>query len=298
MHTPASEPHILSAEFFARDSVSVARDLLGKIVVSTAGGTVTSGRIVETEAYLGADDPGSHAATKGITRRNAVMYGPPGHAYVYFTYGNHHMLNLVTGSEGVAGAVLIRAIEPIEGIETMARRRAAGRRTGRPLSLRDLGNGPGKLAAALGIGLEDNGTRLDGRRYTRRARCGGAGGTHRVIRQDRSEPGSRTRVPVLPRRGSARIQRARGRESRARPTKRRDGSEVKLRDIYSTCIEAGKQADPRSPEELQRVLRPAKKAYEKLDDDDKPFYDAERLTNPTPTRGSPSATPTWRSAAC
>jgi DNA-3-methyladenine glycosylase len=162
MHTSGFESHILPKAFFARDSVTVARELLGKTIMSTAGGDVTSGRIVETEAYLGADDPGSHAATKGITKRNAVMYGPPGLAYVYFTYGNHHMLNLVTESDGVAGAVLVRAVEPIEGIDTMARRRAAGRRAGRPLTARDLTNGPGKLAAALGIGLTDNGGSLDG----------------------------------------------------------------------------------------------------------------------------------------
>lgn len=162
MHTSGSQSHILPKAFFARDSVTVAREVLGKTLVSTAGGEATSGRIVETEAYLGADDSGSHAATKGITKRNAVMYGAPGHAYVYFTYGNHHMLNLVTETDGVAGAVLVRAIEPIEGIDTMARRRAAARRAGRPLATRDLANGPGKLAAALGIGLEDNGGPLDG----------------------------------------------------------------------------------------------------------------------------------------
>jgi DNA-3-methyladenine glycosylase len=162
MHTDDSEPHIIPKAFFARDSVSVARDLLGKTIVSTVGGDVTSGRIVETEAYLGADDPGSHAATKGITKRNAVMYGPPGHAYVYFTYGNHHMLNLVTETDGVAGAVLIRAIEPIGGVETMARRREEGRREGRPLPVRDLTSGPGKLAAALGVDLEANAVPLDG----------------------------------------------------------------------------------------------------------------------------------------
>ena len=91
--------------FYERDTVQVARGLLGCTLVSTAGGVVTSGRIVETEAYLGADDPGSHAATKGITPRNAVMYGPAGRAYVYFTYGNHHMFNVVTEKEGAAGAV-------------------------------------------------------------------------------------------------------------------------------------------------------------------------------------------------
>src|SRR5450759_1174527 len=159
MHTSGFESHILPKEFFARDSVTVARELLGKTIMSTAGGDVTSGRIVETEAYLGADDPGSHAATKGITKRNAVMYGPPGHAYVYFTYGNHHMINLVTEAEGTAGAVLIRAIEPLLGVEELLRRRA-------PAHGADLANGPGKLAAALGIDLTDNGTVLGEGRLT------------------------------------------------------------------------------------------------------------------------------------
>lgn len=143
----------LPASFFDRDPREVAPALLGTLLVSTAGGTVTGGRIVETEAYLGSDDPGSHAATKGITRRNAIMYGPPGSVYVYFTYGNHHMVNLVCGPEGEAGAVLIRALEPLVGIAEMA-----DRRSGR--ALHELASGPGKLAEALGIDLEDNGTLL------------------------------------------------------------------------------------------------------------------------------------------
>jgi DNA-3-methyladenine glycosylase len=159
-HAPI--PRVLPAAFYARDTVTVARELLGAVLVSTAGGEVASGRIVETEAYLGAHDPGSHASTKGVTKRNAVMYGPAGHAYVYFTYGNHHMLNFVTETDGVAGGVLIRAIEPLSGIDVMMSRRAAHRRSASPLGIKDLANGPGKLAAALGIGLADNGTPLDG----------------------------------------------------------------------------------------------------------------------------------------
>jgi len=143
----------LQHEFFERDAREVARGLLGKVVLSRAGGVIVGGRIVETEAYLGADDPGSHAATRGITPRNKVMYGPPGHTYVYFTYGNHHMLNLVAEPEGTAGGVLIRAIEPTFGMETIRRRRE-----GRPD--RDLTNGPGKLATALGLDLSDNASRL------------------------------------------------------------------------------------------------------------------------------------------
>jgi DNA-3-methyladenine glycosylase len=153
---------VLGPEFYSRDTVTVARDLLGCVLVSTSGGETTSGRIVETEAYLGSDDAGSHAATRGVTKRNSVMYGPPGRAYVYFTYGNHHMLNFVTQPEGVAGAVLIRALEPLEGIEAMTRRRLSGRRGGSPVGRKDIANGPGKLTAALGVDLSDNGSPLDG----------------------------------------------------------------------------------------------------------------------------------------
>lgn len=144
---------LIPAEFFARHAAEVAPELLGAIVLSNAGGVVTGGIIVECEAYLGSDDPGSHAATRGITKRNATMYGPPGRAYVYFTYGNHHMLNFVCEPEGVAGGVLIRALEPTTGIEMMTRRRH-----GRPL--RELCSGPGKLTEALGLDLSDNGTTL------------------------------------------------------------------------------------------------------------------------------------------
>jgi len=143
----------LPHSFFDRDPREVAPDLIGKVLVSSAGGAVTGGVIVETEAYLGSHDPGSHAATRGMTPRNAVMYGPPGTVYVYFTYGNHHMLNLVCGSEGEAGAVLVRALEPAIGAEAMRFRRA-GR------SDRELASGPGKLAAALGIDLSQNRTPL------------------------------------------------------------------------------------------------------------------------------------------
>lgn len=138
----------LPRSFFERDTESVARELLGKFLVSTAGDAVTGGRIVETEAYLGVGDPGSHASTRGMTERNKVLFGPPARTYVYFTYGNHHMLNLVAHEEGIAGGVLIRAIEPLWGIETMRERR------GRPHH--ELTNGPGKLAAALGLDLSDN----------------------------------------------------------------------------------------------------------------------------------------------
>jgi DNA-3-methyladenine glycosylase len=145
--------------FFDRPPEIVAPDLLGCVVATCVHGVLAAGVIVETEAYLGSDDPGSHAATKGMTRRNAVMYGPAGTAYVYFTYGNHYMLNLVCGSQGVAGAVLIRALRPVLGIDAMT-----SRRHGRPLG--DLCSGPGKLAGALGLDLSDNGSALGVGRIT------------------------------------------------------------------------------------------------------------------------------------
>jgi len=154
--TKSFDPHgltPLSSEFFTRSPEFVAPELIGCVVVTNVDGAVTAGVIVETEAYLGRDDSGSHAATKGITARNAVMYGPPGTAYVYFTYGNHHMLNLVCEPQGVAGAVLVRALRPVLGLAEMT-----SRRRGRPL--RELCNGPGKLAAAMGIDLSDNGSVL------------------------------------------------------------------------------------------------------------------------------------------
>jgi len=144
----------LDASFFERETSLVARDLLGKILVTTVGDTVCGGRIVETEAYLGADDPGSHAATKGVTARNRVMYGPPAHAYVYFTYGVHHMLNLVTEPVGVAGAVLVRAVEPLWGADIMERRRG--------MSGIAVSNGPAKVAEAFGVDLRLNDERLGG----------------------------------------------------------------------------------------------------------------------------------------
>lgn len=143
----------LAHSLFDRHPLEVARDLIGCVLLAIVDGESVAGRIVETEAYLGAHDPGSHASTRGITARNAVMYGPPGSVYVYFTYGNHYMVNLVCEPEGTAGAVLVRALEPLEGIEIMARRRG-GR------ALHELCNGPGKLAQALGVDLSDNGSLL------------------------------------------------------------------------------------------------------------------------------------------
>ena len=137
---------ILPRSFYARDTVEVARGLLGKILVHGE----TSGKIVETEAYLGGDDLAAHSA-RGITDRTRVIFGPPGHAYVYFIYGMYECLNLVAEPDGKPGCVLIRALEPVAGIETMQRRRPAA------ASLRDLTSGPGRLTLALGITRAQNG---------------------------------------------------------------------------------------------------------------------------------------------
>lgn len=136
----------LRRSFYQRPTVDVARDLLGKVVVHGP----TSGIIVETEAYIGGDDLASHSAA-GITNRTRVIFGPPGHAYVYLSYGIHECLNIVAETDKVPGAVLIRALEPLEGIEVMRRRRPKARTD------RDLTSGPGKLTLALAITRAHNG---------------------------------------------------------------------------------------------------------------------------------------------
>jgi len=133
----------LKQTFFARDTLKVARDLLGSRLVRLEDGKRASGIIVETEAYRGEDDLGCHCSA-GRTKRTEVMYGPPGYSYVYFVYGMHWLLNFVTESEGFPGAVLIRAIIPDEGQEIIA-----ARREGRPRS--EWTNGPAKLCQAMGI---------------------------------------------------------------------------------------------------------------------------------------------------
>lgn len=133
----------LSREFYARPTLTVARDLLGQRLVRLLDGRRLAGRIVEVEAYLGETDQASHARP-GRTRRNEPMYGPPGRAYVYFIYGMYHCLNAVAEPEGAPAAVLIRALEPLESLEIMRRHR--------PNRLDcDLTNGPGKLCQALAI---------------------------------------------------------------------------------------------------------------------------------------------------
>jgi DNA-3-methyladenine glycosylase len=139
----------LPAAFYARDTEIVARELLGCILECRSADGVASGRIVETEAYVGEHDLACHA-TAGRTQRTEPLYGPPGIAYVYFIYGVHWCFNAVTRREGQPSAVLVRALEPLEGIDLMRRRRPAARRD------IDLTNGPGKLCAALGIDVRHN----------------------------------------------------------------------------------------------------------------------------------------------
>lgn len=142
----------LPRDFYARPVPVVARDLLGQRLVRLVDGQRLSGRIVEVEAYGGETDQASHARP-GLTRRNAAMYGPPGHAYVYFIYGLHHCLNAVAEPEGSPAAVLIRALEPLEGQAVMRRHRP-----NRPD--RELTNGPAKLCQALAVDKALNGADL------------------------------------------------------------------------------------------------------------------------------------------
>jgi len=147
---------VLSRDFYDRDPRLVGPDLLGKILLRREGRKLLAGRIVEVEAYLGADDPAAHAAV-GKTARNAVLFGPPGYAYVYFIYGNYYCLNVSCLPDGVPGGILFRALEPIQGMELMFKLRGISADT----DLRRLTRGPGRLAAAFGITRErDNGKDL------------------------------------------------------------------------------------------------------------------------------------------
>jgi DNA-3-methyladenine glycosylase len=144
----------LLASFFDRETEVVSRDLLGAVLSCRTPEGLVSGRIVETEAYLGEHDPACHAAAAGLTERTRWLYGEPGTAYVYFIYGMHWCFNAVTKEHGHPSAVLVRALEPLEGLGLIRRRRPKAK------SDRDLTNGPGKLCSALGIDSRHNGLPL------------------------------------------------------------------------------------------------------------------------------------------
>lgn len=179
LRLPLRSATVLPREFYNRDPVTVARDLLGKLLIRREGRKLLAGRIVEDEAYLGANDPAAHAYS-GRTPRNAVLFGPPGYAYVYFIYGNHYCLNVSCMPEGYGEGVLFRAMEPVAGIEEMAEVRGLdvpalaptqGTRMGhpgslpRPTQLRLISSGPGRMAEALGITREsDNAKDLTSRK--------------------------------------------------------------------------------------------------------------------------------------
>jgi DNA-3-methyladenine glycosylase len=143
----------LPQSFYHRDTKIVAQELLGKLLVRRIDGQTLVGKIVETEAYIGEDDPACHAA-RGKTKRTAIMYGPPGTAYIYFIYGMYYCLNAVTESEGFPAAVLIRAVEPLEGIEFMQQQRHQS-------GIANLCNGPGKLCQAFVLTGAQNGLPLN-----------------------------------------------------------------------------------------------------------------------------------------
>jgi len=148
-------PDPLPRSFYERPTLTVAEELVGKVLVHRTRHGIASGVIVETEAYIGEDDPACHASF-GRTPRNEPLYGPPGLAYVYLNYGIHHLVNAVTEAEGHPAAVLIRALQPLDGIGLMQRRRVS---EGRSVDDHDLCRGPGNLTRALGIRIADN--RLD-----------------------------------------------------------------------------------------------------------------------------------------
>ncbi len=164
---------ILPRSFYRRPTLNVARELLGKVLVHRRRGALTSGVIVEVEAYIGESDPACHAAP-GPTARNRPLYGPPGFSYVYLNYGIHYLVNVVTEAEGFPAAVLIRALDPLDGIPTMRRRRAQAttgrRRSGgatlsgsrSPIAAADLCRGPGNLTMAMGIAMDENELDLTG----------------------------------------------------------------------------------------------------------------------------------------
>jgi DNA-3-methyladenine glycosylase len=152
----------LRRAFFDRPTLVVTRELIGKVLVHRTPEGTTSGVIVETEAYIGEDDPACHAAP-GPTRRNRPLYGPPGFSYVYLNYGVHYLTNVVTEAEGSPAAVLLRALEPLDGVALMRRRRASATPAVADAPVHHLCRGPGNLSRAMGITPEQNWVDLDGR---------------------------------------------------------------------------------------------------------------------------------------
>lgn len=145
---------ILQRNFYERDTKTVAREILGNVLVHHSSKGIMRGIIVETEAYFGMGDAASHAS-RGMTKRNSIMFGEPGVAYVYLNYGMHYLLNVVAEEKGTAGAVLIRALEPLDGKELMMKNRKVA-------SARELANGPGKLTKAMQLDLSFNGREITG----------------------------------------------------------------------------------------------------------------------------------------
>jgi DNA-3-methyladenine glycosylase len=167
----------LPVAFFRRPTEVVAAELIGKVVVSTVGGLLTAGRIVETEAYLGYDDPASHGYRHRRNARNAALFGPPGIWYVYLSYGMHWCANLVCQRAGLASAVLLRALEPLEGLDVMRQRRGE-------LPDKQLCSGPGRLCQALGINRDLDGSAM-------------AEGPVMVLRGDRVTAGAISATPRI-----------------------------------------------------------------------------------------------------
>ena len=173
MHDPMIEPQRLAtfdpdaalpAGFFDQEIHALARDLLGRNLVRVTDAGLVAGRIVEVEVYCGADDPASHASSGVATERNGPMFGPGGRAYVYLIYGMYHCLNVVAPPDGQPGAILIRACEPLAGLDAMAHRRGLGDRYEGPMPARvrrNLMSGPGKLCQAMDIDLALQGASLD-----------------------------------------------------------------------------------------------------------------------------------------
>jgi len=177
----------LPRSFYDRDALELAPALLNKLLVRTGDGPRLSARIVEVEAYRGADDPGSHSFRRR-TPRNETMFGPPGHLYVYFSYGNHWCMNVVSGPGAQPHAVLLRAAAPLAGVDTMRERRVASRRD------RDLCSGPGRLGQAFGVNRSHDGLDL-------------VRGEIRIVDDGvapPAQPGVSTRIGLAPGKGEAR----------------------------------------------------------------------------------------------